>query len=405
MKAGRWLTGWARLEIRGEHPERFLNELAERAVPFWQARPPQGHALQLSAPDRELARIRDMAAAGGFEAVVLRRFGWPCLGQKLLRRKLFLAVLGCMLLLLGCSRLFVWRVEIEGAGEELSRSEVRMALADCGVDVGAFWPAFSQDLIRNAMLLRLPELRWMTVNLQGCTARVILRTAYEAEAVVEEGQFVSIRAARAGLVTQVLALRGTAMVSEGETVLPGQVLIDGLASGRYNSHGALRAIGLVEAETWRELSLWAPAEREEILSREKVGSRWALILGKRRINFFKGGSICPAFCVKMTEEAVWAADGLFQLPVALVKETVWRCGTESRAAQQREALETLLYEELLAQLGDGGEVLESYFSCSEADGLVTVTLRARCREQIGRETVMSPEEIAAKSPVTEETDE
>lgn len=405
MKAGRWVTGWARVKISGEKPERLLQALADKGIGFWDVQPPVDFALTLSVGIRAAEALPALAAGLGCEAEILRRHGLPALWRKVKKRRALLLGLAAVLSLLGLSRLFVWNVELSGA-EEISRTEVLAALAECGVEQGAFWPAFSQDLIRNGMLLRLPELRWMTVNIRGSSAEVILRSRYEAEETLDEAEYMKIVAAQAGFVTEVNALRGTAMVEENGAVLPGQVLIDGVATGRYESHGAIRAIGSARAVTWHELAASAPTELQIKTETGRERTRWALVLGKRRINFYKGYSICPAGCVKMSNEVYLALEGLFSLPVYLVRETVVEYQTQNQTAPElRAELEELLYAELLQRIGQDGEVLRADFAASEADGLLTVTLRAECEQEIGVSVPMTAEEIASKIPAAEEADE
>lgn len=404
MRGARWVTGWARVEVRGPRPERLLRGLAERGIAFWDASPPKNFSLCLCLSARDAALVPKIAAALGCEAEILQLYGLPALWKKIKKRRALLICLGAALFLLGLSRLFVWDIEIEGA-QTLRRGEVLAALSDCGVDVGSFWPAFSQDMIRNGMLLRLPELRWMTVNIQGSRARVILRERYEAEDTLEEDRLVKITAEKAGVVTEVYALRGTALAAADGAVLPGETLIDGLASGRFESHGAVGAIGSVWARTWYEISAAAPTELQFRTETGAQRSRWALIVGKRRINFYKGYSICPADCAKMTMETSLSAAGLFSLPVTLVRETLRQSQSQSQPALElRGELEGQLYEELLRRIGEGGEVLQSSFTASESEGLLTVTLRAECREEIGQTVPMSPQEIASKIPATEEAE-
>lgn len=404
MSRGRWVTGWARVEVRGQRPERVLRGLAERGIAFWDASPPKDFALRLSISAREAAFVPKIAAALGCEGEILRFYGLPALWKKVKDRRALLVCLGAALVLLGLSRLFVWDIEIEG-NRELKRGEVLAALSECGVDVGSFWPAFSQDMIRNGMLLRLPELRWMTVNIRGCHAHVILRERYEPEETLEEDALVKITAEKAGVVTEIHALRGTALAAVDGAVLPGETLIDGLASGRFESHGAIGAIGRVWARTWYEISASAPAETVFYEQDGPSRSRWALVLGKRRINFYKGYSICPPDCAKMTMETSLSAAGLFSLPVTLVRETFCRrqC-QDARAPELREELEAQLYAELLCRIGEEGEILQSGFTASESEGLLTVTLRAECREEIGQTVPMSPQEIASKIPAAEEAE-
>ena len=73
-------------------------------------------------------------------------------------------LLTAVLLLL--SSLFIWEINVEG-NEKLTTGEILRALEECGVKTGTFWPGLDTDEIRCRMLLRLPELGWMTVNVHG----------------------------------------------------------------------------------------------------------------------------------------------------------------------------------------------------------------------------------------------
>ncbi len=405
MRAARYITGWARCRVLGARPERLLQTFAEAGVVFWDITPPEDAEMELSVRGSDLERLPVLAAAQGCDCVTLRRYGLGRLWARLRRRRVLCVGLLLLAALLGASRLFVWRVELQG-GADLDEGRLRAALENCGVCVGAFWPAFSQDLIRNELLLRLPELRWATVNLRGCTAEVILRADYAPPPIESETGAVKIVASRAGVVTEVHALRGVAAVSEGTAVLEGELLVDGEALGRFQSHGATHALGTVRARCWYEMTAVAPAEQELRTTAGGEKSRWSFVLGKRRINFFKGYSICPSDCVKMTEEAVFSLSGLFSLPLSLVRERYVSYASESAAAPERRAeTEQWLYARLLTEIGAEGEVKSIAFSCSETDGMLIVTLRAECEQNIGRSEPMSEWEIALKSAEQEQQEE
>ena len=59
--------------------------------------------------------------------------------------------------------------------ETLTTGQILRCLDECGVRPGTYWPALSNDLVRNDMILCLPELRWLTVNVHGSRAEVIVR--------------------------------------------------------------------------------------------------------------------------------------------------------------------------------------------------------------------------------------
>ena len=76
--------------------------------------------------------------------------------------------------------------------------------------------------------------------------------------------------------------------------------------------------------------------------------------------------------------------------IAAVFETV-QPYTLSETALSREAVRASLEEELRAalkeRLGETGTVLSEYFTASEENGMLTLTLRSECEERIDKETL------------------
>jgi hypothetical protein len=125
-------------------------------------------------------------------------------------------------------------------------------------------------------------------------------------------------------------------------------------------------------------------------------TRWALTIGKKRINFYRNSSFSGETCDKITSAYSLAVPGLFRLPVSLVRETERPCALSPRRTDAADAVRQMQREleaELRRRIGARGEVLTQRFSASEADGCCTVTLRAACREHIAAERPMDPARI------------
>lgn len=406
MSGVRWIAGWIRVRITGAEPERFLSALAERGIPFWNAAPPEDFVLELQMPARWGKLVKPLAEHMGCKGEILEKKGLPRMLRRGLGRRLLLTGLLLGFCLLAVSRLFIWDIEISGC-ETLSERAVREALAECGVDIGKPWMNLRQDVLRNSMILRLPEIRWMTVSLRGCHAEVIVREARrggEPEPLDEWGKIV---AEKAGLVTEVYALRGTALIGEKQIALPGETLIGGYTTGRFAVQGATRAVGEVWARTWYERTAAAPVSLN-MTAHSGERARFSLILGKKRINFYKGSSICPADCDKIIYVYPFAVEDVFALPLAIEKTVFSPYEPRSiRAEELRAELEQQLIEELCGNIGEDGEVVSAAFTASEQNGVLYVTLRAECREEIGRTEPLTEAEymdIQWKIPETEETD-
>ena len=171
MSWSRYITGWAALEVTGAEPERCLRALAERNIPFWDAAPPADYTVTVRVPSGAVKRARLLAERAGCQVTACRRRGLPALFGRLRRRYALLGLAGAVAAVLFVGSAFVWQIGIEG-NQTIPDGIIRQALSQCGVDIGAFWPSFSQDQIRNSVLLRVPGLRWMTVSVRGSHARV-----------------------------------------------------------------------------------------------------------------------------------------------------------------------------------------------------------------------------------------
>lgn len=407
MNGARYITGWALVRVTGAQPERILTALAERGIAFWDAVPPVDFSLTVKIPARAAKLITPLSAAMGCEGEILSVHGLPAFFQKIRRRVTLLVLLAAAALALFSSFSYVWDIEITG-NETIPDGVIRQALAECGVDIGANWTKFSQDAIRNGVILRLPEIRWVTVTMEGCRARVIVREKRVAIEPVDETVYVKLVSDKAGLVTEVQALNGTAETEAGKTVLPGDTVIGGYSTGRFGVQGATRAIGYARLRTWHEITVEAPAAvAEKTALRRKTGG-FALILGKLRINFYKGSSICPSDCDKIIERYELSKAGAFSLPIMLEKTSYTRYETQPReAAELREELEAMLSEELARRMGEDGEIISARFTATTGDGLLYVTLHAECNERTGTAVPLDAEDIYlinSKIPKTEDTD-
>ena len=228
---------------------------------------------------------------------------------------------------------------------------------------------------------------WATVNIYGSRAEVIVRERIPKPALFDSDAPVDLVAERLGFVTEVRALAGTAAVQPGDAVLPGEVLISSAADSAFSGQRPVHAVGEVRAETYYELSAAAPAEALIPAETGPVRSRWALLVGKKRLNFYKNSSFCPADCDKII--SIWELQipGLFAFPLALVRERTAARDAEARPRDLnalRTALEQQLHERLLIAVAEG-EIESEHFSCAVSDGRMTVCLRARCSENIAKE--------------------
>ena len=367
------LRAEARIELRGGGTERLLNACAEAGLPLRDISFSENSCLHATLRQSDLQRMEKTAALFQCEMRTLELWGG---GVKRLRARSRLAAFAAVCaVLLALSSLFIWDFEVKG-NERLSKGEILRALSDCGVSEGCFWPAADAERVRGEMLLRCGDLAWMTLNVRGSRATVLVLEREEKPKLYDEGAAADLVAARAGVVRELNVRNGRTLVGRGALVEAGQTLVSGTMDSPTGQTRLVRAAGGVTAETWPERSIFLSpgARRKERVNglRLIVGLRW----GKNRVDLLANSRKELDECDKIVKEYTLGIRGLFRFPLGLCVE-IYRpyritgvAEPDLRGAKAR-ALGAL-EEEI------DGEILSYEFE--EGDG--RIVLRAHCLEDI-----------------------
>ncbi len=375
------LRGIVALEIFGAFPAGLLNAAAAEGVELWNSESRDANTLRVRLFEAQLPTLERLARRAGCEVRVLDRVGGREALRRVLRRPGLLIGLAAALLLLTLSTFFVWDVDVRGA-ESISRARVLRALEDSGFGVGSFWPGVNTDVLRSRVMLRLPELAWMTVNVSGSRAVAVVVERTEKPEMYDARERADLVASRGGLIRHMNVLAGAPAAEPGQIVAEGELLVSGDLESLTGERREVRARGSVMADTWYELNAVCPAE--ELLKTPKgvPRSRYALVFGKRRVNLYIGSGKPIDGCDKIITEHTLGLDGLFSTPLRFVRERFVPYGLGSGGDYSPEASARRLY----ALLEDGveGQILSFSFTDGRSGELHVLTLRAHCTENIAR---------------------
>ena len=207
-----------------------------------------------------------------------------------------------------------------------------------------------------------------------------------------------------GLVTQVEAAQGDALVAEGDTVRRGEVLISGIVTlepPQYSDlpfrYYTVHARGKVYARTWHTLTAMIPLESQVKAHTGEEKDRWSLDFFGTRLEFYRNSSIPWPSCDKITKVYSLTLPGGLVLPVSLRRETFRAYALETAAlseAAAQDLLEEQLLERLDRRIGEDGTVVSTRFSARVRSGCLEVTLEAECTQEIAQE-IPSTREIPA----------
>lgn len=375
--------GTVRLEINGAEPEAMLNRLCDKSIEFWDAQSCDGFSLVLTAHSSDLTEIRNSAVKNNCEIRILSAKGGRAITRSVRRRYALLAGFALCVLITAFSSLFVWKITVSG-NESLSYGEVCRALRECGIDSGVFWPAVSAEEVKNEILLKYPQVSWISLNMSSSRLEVVIHERTEKPDIVNEAEPRSLYARKSGIVTKISVLQGRSCVNIGDTVCEGDVLVSGLMESETGDDRQVHALADVTARTWYEISAVTPLSEARKAEKDGSGLKISLLSGKNRINFYSDSRNKEISCDKINKLGYISFGKAFVIPVGMAVQSekhyeLKECAINTEEARLR--LQDDLLEELRYRIGDG-EIVSTNFSESECDGLLVVTLRAECLENI-----------------------
>lgn len=298
---------------------------------------PLGDARRLLRDCKQAALPIRAVGAYGFPAVVwhLRRRAGLLIGGALVAALLFL------------SGRFVWDVEVVG-NESLSDTEVKEILRSCEFGVGSYIPGIKVRALENRVLISTDRIAWLSVYLDGTVARV--QVVEREVPPVDEGvppntsKPANVIAACDGQIETVCIYRGEAVVTVGQAVKKGELLVSGIYSSDYGGFRYTRAAAEVWARTEHTYTVEIPLSyREKVYGEEKTQSL-TLNFFNFPLKIFKSTGKTEGEC-DIIEKNIGLDTGGRELPFFFTRTYARTYTWQARTRTEDEALK-LAYEEL-----------------------------------------------------------
>ncbi len=239
----RWLKGYVCFRVCGG-AEPFLNAASEQ-IRLW-------HIYGTAQGTTACCKVSDYRAAAtiarehGVRLQILRKVGLPFVSVRFGRRPGaaagVLLFFGLQVLLSG----FVWQIEIVGA-ETMDPEHIRRAAESIGLYEGVPKSRVEVQPAQHALLRTVPELAWVAVNQIGCRLEICIRERVVRPEILPD-QPCNLVAKMDGVILRTQAEDGFVVVSAGDAVRAGDLLVEGLREDAYqgtvmhHAHGPVYAV-------------------------------------------------------------------------------------------------------------------------------------------------------------------
>ena len=386
-----FLAGTVEVEMTAAEPERALSTISQSGTALFGVRHEKELVCSFTIRRSDYARLAALCQKDGQSLAIVRKRGIFDSLAALRTRKMLIVGMGTLLFSAFFLPTRILFVRVEG-NSRIPENRIIRAAEDSGICFGASRKNVRSEKVKNALLDAVPQLQWAGVNTSGCTAVISVRERAVSREEPESSGVSSIVADRDGYILSCTVTQGTAQVQPGQSVQNGQTLISG-----YTECGiciqATQAKGEIIAQTHRELTALAPVSCLQRTGSTGISRRLSLLLGKKRIFFWKGSGISDAGCGRMYKQYNFTLPGGFRLPIALCVDTYQHSSLRDGNAEVS-AFEEYARQYLKAQMVAGqilretqrivpnGDVLrlQGSYVCTEAIGKVKP-------EQIGETNV------------------
>ncbi len=395
------LRGYVEWQISGAFPERMLNLCAQHRLQFWHMRWVDNTTFTFRTALSDRKQVAELAQRAMCEPKILAKRGMGAAALTVVGRWGFLLGLAVCLAAVSILSRFLLVVEVTG-NKTVPDAIILSELQRLGVKPGAYGPSVEAREVANEALIALPQLSYMAINIYGTRAQVQVRETVESPDLLEEKVPADVVAVTDGIILDIRADSGQALVVDGDIVAAGEVLIAGkmdLKEPQYSEidlgYLVVRAAGSVRARTWRTLEESIPLTVTEKSYTGAEETRYGLKILWGELDFFENSSISYERYDKITCTRMFAVAGR-EMPLGLITTTL-REYTVTQAPLNVEEAEERLKQVLQKRLSDlmdanDGIVLRSDLVTRIVGDVLTVTLLAECEEEIGR-TVELPGEI------------
>ena len=257
IKLMRYLFGFVRFRVYADYPERLLNLLGRKEIPFWNVAR-NGSFIEADMRVRDYLIIRKTLKNTGIRTSVIKKSGAPFFIRKYKHRFGIPCGIAVFLVGLKVMTLFIWNINIVG-NERISSDDLKNALYELGVKEGSLIGNINTRRLTAQLKLKSEEIAWSAVNIEGSVLTLQIDETLDTEKTPTEPS--NLIASSDGLVTVIHVTNGTLKVKVGQTVRKGDLLASGVSEYKYGKHHFVRSSGEVIARTTEKLTVRVPKEQ------------------------------------------------------------------------------------------------------------------------------------------------
>lgn len=383
FKRVRKITGELEVTATGLSPEKLLNLAAKNHISLSGVRRLSYTQLCFNIGPADYNRLKKLLPEGRYKLNIDSSRGLSLMLYAFRARYCLIAgiIISIVLAFFASSR--IWFVKVRGC-EKVSEENVLQLLESYGLKSGASVSGEELDEMEKRLMQDISDISWVGISRRGVNIYAYIKESSELPESTPIDKPADVIALKDGVVEKVTVLQGRAVVTQGQTVRAGDVLISGELIYQDLPYQYIYALGDVQARIWysgeRKISL---VQSETVRTGNTAVVRTMRIFGQDIP--LDGENPFASYEVESREQDVMNLG----IPVTIITQTYYETEEREYSITQEEALElgkSDLEQELSAQIPQDAEILRTQSSVKAAEGenAVIVSMFIETLEQIGQ---------------------
>ncbi len=311
----KYLLGYVKITVSGGFPERFLNLVARDGVGLWGISRKSG-VLSVHVRAKNFKKLQAPAHKAGVKIHIVNKKGIPFRLYRYRTRKGIALGVVLFLALLFVLSSFIWTIDVSG-NKTIPKSTIIDTLDELGFHVGTFKVGLDYKRIENDAIIKLPQLAWLAINVEGSRVEIEVKERVMPPEIVAKDRPCNIKATRAGQIMSIEVYDGAAAVKKGDTVMDGQLIVNGIMEDKNGDSKMVHASAKIIARTIRTKVVTIPF-KNQITTRtgKKIDKNQIILLGIQLNLYFNSGNLYPKYD-KIVKENTIQVGGIY-LPLTII---------------------------------------------------------------------------------------
>lgn len=379
----RLILGYVRVEIEGYYIERFINICQNKKILIWNLKREKGVMLFFNIGISDFKKLKEISRKTNCKIKIKKKKGIPFIIHRYKRRKIFVIFLIIIAFLVYTSSKYVWNIDIK-VEENLKIENIKEDIESLGLKRGVLKSKIDTDKLINEIRLKRNDISWIGIDLKGTNAIIKIVKFNEKPEIIDNSDYCNIVAAKDGIITEIVAQNGTALVKAGDEVHKGDVLIAGYMEGKYTDKRYVHSLGEVKAKILYKQSEKVYLNQEILKETGEEENKFQIKFNNFQINFYKTLSNFKIYDT-IYKEHNFKIFSNFYLPISLVKITNKKQIKENKSYSLEEAIElgkTKLSNEIEKKIIDKQNILGITVDTNEHEDYVEVCVTYEVLENI-----------------------